>query len=56
MEFKIGDTVELKSGGPKMTIKARQKDGDWWCVWFNSSGNTYELKSTDFHPETLKKA
>lgn len=33
-EFKIGDTVRLKSGGPLMTIKAISTSRVI-CTWFN---------------------
>jgi uncharacterized protein YodC (DUF2158 family) len=33
MDFKIGDVVKLKSGGPKMTVSTI-KDGEVWCTWF----------------------
>lgn len=56
MDFKVGDTVVLKSGGPKMTIRSRQKDdGGWWCVWFNNTNGSWELKGHEFKPETLEK-
>jgi uncharacterized protein YodC (DUF2158 family) len=37
-EFKAGDIVELKSGGPSMTIqKVEQNSGEMtaWCQWFD---------------------
>ncbi len=38
-EMKKGDTVKLKSGGPKMTVEAAFKDaGGFMCVrcsWFD---------------------
>lgn len=42
-EFKIGDVVQLKSGGPKMTIDAIDKFGmgathnQARCVWFDGT-------------------
>ena len=58
MEFKPGDVVKLKSGGPKMTIKKigpnnleNAKD-DASCVWFE--GN--QLKDSRFPLETLVSA
>jgi uncharacterized protein YodC (DUF2158 family) len=39
MEFSAGDLVQLKSGGPKMTVKKIGRDGmtkadTVWCIWF----------------------
>jgi uncharacterized protein YodC (DUF2158 family) len=43
MEFAAGDTVQLKSGGPFMTVE--QVGEHWsikgpavWCVWFEKVG------------------
>lgn len=33
-KFKCGDLVELKSGGPIMTVNTVYGDGDIVCVWF----------------------
>lgn len=33
-EFKIGDVVELKSGGPDMTVNNIDKNGQIYCQWF----------------------
>jgi uncharacterized protein YodC (DUF2158 family) len=38
--FEIGDTVELKSGGPIMTIERFDTIGDLpsaWCTWFDGT-------------------
>jgi uncharacterized protein YodC (DUF2158 family) len=35
--FQAGDRVQLKSGGPVMTIDS-EDDGKWWCVWFDQKG------------------
>lgn len=52
-DFKIGDTVQLKSGGPVMTVSNIGKDmGDTptvWVDWFEKS----EPKRATFHPEQL---
>lgn len=42
MEFKVGDTVQLKSGGPIMTIDqiGRRMGADVesaWCQWFEKT-------------------
>jgi uncharacterized protein YodC (DUF2158 family) len=37
-KFKVGDTVQLKSGGPKMTITTVRGSGpdiSYYCKWFN---------------------
>lgn len=36
MSFQIGDVIELKSGGPKMTVSAISESGVLECTWFNS--------------------
>jgi uncharacterized protein YodC (DUF2158 family) len=36
MEFKPGDVVQLKSGGPPMTIQAINGDSAT-CVWFEKT-------------------
>ena len=35
-KFKPGDLVELKSGGPVMTVEEENKfqDDKWDCIWF----------------------
>lgn len=30
-----GDVVQLKSGGPKMTVSAVTKTGRYECTWFD---------------------
>lgn len=40
-EFKVGDTVRMKSGGPLMTITGvENKEGRQmvWCSWFDNTG------------------
>ena len=35
-EFKPGDIVRLKSGGPQMTVESiDKKDGGLLCLWFD---------------------
>lgn len=54
IEFKAGDCVELKSGGPLMTIKDVSKFRppvvEALCVWFDGKKKKEEL----FGLETLK--
>jgi uncharacterized protein YodC (DUF2158 family) len=54
MKFKVGDIVQLKSGGPLMTIESAQDDGTYWCVWFSSKGD--ETKGGAFKAEMLVEA
>ena len=35
----IGDEVQLKSGGPRMTVTAIHEGGDVSCSWFDDKGN-----------------
>ncbi|MDA8120765.1 MAG: DUF2158 domain-containing protein [Gammaproteobacteria bacterium] len=47
-EFKIGDVVCLKSGGPKMTV-AHIDSAVILCVWFNGT----EFRHAECMPEIL---
>lgn len=47
----IGDVVQLKSGGPKMTVCSTEgKGGAYRCCWFNGK----RVERADFQFETLK--
>jgi uncharacterized protein YodC (DUF2158 family) len=54
--FKPGDIVQLKSGGPAMTISELTTDylGEWSgkyrCEWFKGASNEHSF----FEEETLK--
>jgi len=48
MSLKIGNTVQLKSGGPLMTVHVM--DGQAICVWFEKA----ERKEGAFSQETLE--
>ncbi|HET8638374.1 MAG TPA: DUF2158 domain-containing protein [Acidobacteriaceae bacterium] len=51
--WKIGDTVKLKSGSPLMTIAETGLPGNMVvCLWFNLT----ERKEGTFPPETLEAA
>lgn len=47
--FEKGDIVQLKSGGPKMTVNSVGEDGKIYSVWFKGAA----LESGRFQPETL---
>lgn len=49
MEFKVGDTVLLKSGGEVMTVEGVAEDLIG-CVWFNGE----KVERSSFDPATLK--
>lgn len=49
--FKIGDVVQLKSGGPAMTVSETNDAGMVLCTWFNSQN---ELQKQAFTQEILK--
>jgi uncharacterized protein YodC (DUF2158 family) len=52
MDFKIGDVVILKSGGPNMTI-TKIEDSICYLVWFDKN----DIKNTgQFEAFFLKKA
>ena len=41
--FSIGETVQLKSGGPLMTVIDESKPSDEvTCTWFSKNGKRYE--------------
>jgi uncharacterized protein YodC (DUF2158 family) len=48
-EFKKGDNVKLKSGGPKMTIKELMSSETCHCQWFAGQ----KLQEGYFDPESL---
>ena len=51
-EIKPGDVVRLKSGGPWMTVKRIDEEGDAWCVhWLPS----VMIQTDFFTPATLEK-
>jgi uncharacterized protein YodC (DUF2158 family) len=53
-QFKPGDVVVLKSGGPKMTVDKvglnMHKTPRVWCEWFEGSAK----HTGNFTPESLK--
>ncbi len=50
--MQIGDVVQLKSGGPKMTVTAQSQYGGWICHWFFEAEGKF-LHET-FPEETLR--
>ncbi|AAK88559.1 hypothetical protein EN41_11270 [Agrobacterium tumefaciens] len=54
-KFSTGDVVQLKSGGPAMTISEVQKDygnfkGSYRCKWFKGASN----ETSVFEEDTLQ--
>jgi len=50
-KFNAGEVVELKSGGPKMTVNW-EEGGEVYCTWFDAK-NTVQQKA--FTADALKK-
>ncbi|WP_121812778.1 YodC family protein [Mucilaginibacter kameinonensis] len=50
-KLKPGDVVQLKSGGPEMTVDSYHINGGWTCKWFLDA----ELKSGQFVETSLTK-
>jgi uncharacterized protein YodC (DUF2158 family) len=50
-KFKVGDIVQLKSGGPKMTVESTESYGDKSieCAWFAGAKREHSV----FHPDIL---
>ena len=45
-EMNPGDIVQLKSGGPKMTVASALINGGYYCQWFDSADFTKEIISS----------
>jgi len=55
-QFKKGDVVQLKSGGPKMTvdeIETTQSGVEVICVWYNDKSNSFERKGFSVEALTI---
>ena len=54
MAFNVGDLVQLKSGGPVMTVQSIDPRGNegLWCQWFSGK----KLERGHFKQETLVSA
>lgn len=56
MEFKVGDKVRTRSGGPAMTVERWEEgafyweDAGWRCCWFVQDA----LRRARFKPEVLE--
>jgi uncharacterized protein YodC (DUF2158 family) len=60
MDFQAGDLVQLKSGGPLMTVeqtgkKAYSEEEAVWCVWSEKVGNKQVVQRETFPPAVLEK-
>lgn len=53
VHLKVGDVVQLKSGGPVMTIGSFSDENEVRCVWWSSTKDFYECR--EFVPQSLKK-
>jgi len=50
-EFKVGDVVMLKSGGPKMVVIALAEEaGRCDCVWFDQDADGYHRRRDEAFP------
>jgi uncharacterized protein YodC (DUF2158 family) len=61
IEFASGDVVQLKSGGPRMTVErigkdTRTQDDAVFCAWFETVGKREECVREAFVPAVLVKA
>ena len=52
MQFDVGDTVNLKSGGPLMTVEHFVEESYVGCVWFEE----HQIQRGTFPAATLDKA
>jgi uncharacterized protein YodC (DUF2158 family) len=60
MDFKTGDVVKLKSGGPLMTVekigRTQFSDEDAvWCTWFETTGGKRVVQRETFASAMLEK-
>jgi uncharacterized protein YodC (DUF2158 family) len=55
--FKVGEVVQLKSGGPRMTVTAVPESGEEGgvvqCSWFAHGQQSEKINVEDFPPESL---
>jgi len=50
-QFKPGDVVVLRSGGPSMTVECIEEDGRVSCRWFDDQG---KQAASVFSPAMLR--
>ncbi len=60
MSFEPGDVVQLKSGGPLMTVEqigeaVMTGEATVWCVWFEKVGSKQVRQDATFRPTSLEK-
>lgn len=56
MNFKPGDVVQLKSGGPAMTVSEVSPNVGIVCHWFNCTANEWSMQRGVFTAPELKPA
>lgn len=55
MSLKIGDLVQLKSGGPVMTVTSTRQSDAIQCSWFPTI-ESLNPSTTGFPPDSLKES
>jgi uncharacterized protein YodC (DUF2158 family) len=50
-DFEVGHVVQLRTGGPKMTVHSLDSDNDVLCQWFEGR----EMHEENFPNEVVKK-
>ena len=55
-QFKVGDIVQLKSGGPRMTVESVEATNSLFCVWFDETEQGNSVRVHAFRTEVLAPA